>query len=64
MTTIKDAIDDLFNHPQLPSGEAVDRHFAPGFRQRTNGAWDERSTFLARIDDLREVVVHRPGRAR
>lgn len=58
MTTIKDAVEDLFNHQTLSVEEAVDRHYAPSFRQRTNGTWDERPAFLARIAGLREVVDH------
>ncbi len=58
MTTIKSAIDDLLNNQQLPADEAVDLHFAPTFRQRTNGDWDDRAGFLARIVDLRKVVEH------
>ncbi|MCJ9709791.1 nuclear transport factor 2 family protein [Bordetella hinzii] len=58
MTTIKDAINDLFNAPQFTTEEAVDRHFGPVFRQRVNGTWDDRSGFLARMDRLRETVAH------
>ncbi|MCQ4206929.1 nuclear transport factor 2 family protein [Streptomyces longispororuber] len=58
MTTLKDAIDDLFNNRRLAADEAVDRHFAPAFRQRVNGTWDDRSGFLARVVQLRESVEH------
>ncbi len=58
MTTIKDAINDLFNNQQLPAEEAVDRHYGPTFRQRTNGSWDDRPGFLARVIDFRKVVEH------
>lgn len=58
MTTIKDAFNDLLNDHELPTDEAVDRHFAPTFRQRTNGTWAGRAAFLARIVDLRKVVEH------
>lgn len=58
MTTIKDAVDDLFNNHQLAPEEAVDRHYGPTFRQRTNGTWDDRPRFLARIVELRKVVQH------
>lgn len=58
MTTIKDAVDDLFNHQQLPAEEAVDRHYGPTFRQRTNGSWEDRPGFVARIVHLRNVVEH------
>lgn len=58
MTTIKDAVEDLLNNRQLTAEEAVDRHFGPTFRQRTNGSWDDRPAFLARIVLLREAVEH------
>jgi hypothetical protein len=58
MTTIKDAVEDLLNNLQLTADEAVERHFDPTFRQRTNGSWDDRPAFLARIVLLRELVAH------
>ncbi|MFI0901125.1 nuclear transport factor 2 family protein [Streptomyces sp. NPDC020983] len=58
MTTVKAAIDDLFNNPQLSADEAVARHFAPSFRQRVDGSWDDRPGFLARVVRLRGTVAH------
>jgi hypothetical protein len=58
MSTIKEAIEDLFNNPQLSADEAIDRHFGPDFRQRTNGSWDDRPAFFARMVDFREIVKH------
>jgi hypothetical protein len=58
VTAIKDAVEDLLNHQRITVDEAVDRHFSPTFRQRTNGRWDDRAGFLARIVLLREVVEH------
>lgn len=55
MGTIKDAIDDMFNN-ELTVEEAVERHFDPFFRQRVNGIWVDRSTFLAHIVSLRETL--------
>ena len=56
MSTLKDAIHDLFNDPSLTADDAIDRHFAPGFRQRSNGYWDERAAFRVRMLLLRDVV--------
>ncbi|MGW4803518.1 nuclear transport factor 2 family protein [Kitasatospora sp. NPDC004272] len=56
MSTLKDAVDDLFNNRRLPAHEAVDRHFAPAFRQRVDGSWVDRAGFLARVVRLREAV--------
>lgn len=58
MTSIKDAVEDLLNNRQLSVDEAVDRHFGPTFCQRTNGSWDDRAAFVARIVLFREVVEH------
>lgn len=58
MSTIKEAVEDLFNNLQLSADEAIDRHFGPGFRQRTNGRWDDRPAFSERIAHLREVVQY------
>ena len=58
MTTIKDAVEDLFNNRQLSAEEAVDRHYASSFRQRINGNWDDRAGLLARVIELREVIAH------
>jgi len=57
MNTLKEAIEDLLNNRELTVDEATDKHFAPDFRQRTNGSWDERVTVIARITDLREVIA-------
>jgi len=58
MSTIKEAVEDILNNRQSTADEAIDRHFGPGFRQRTNGRWDDRATFRARIVALREVIEH------
>lgn len=58
MTTIKEAVEDLLNNRQLTVDKAVDRHLGPTFRQRTNGHWDDRTAFRARITLLREVAEH------
>ena len=58
MTSLKDAVEDLLDRSHLSVEQAADRHVAPGFRQRTNGHWDDRATFVARIAQLREIVEH------
>lgn len=58
MSTIKLAVDDLLNNRELTAAEALDRHFGPTFRQRTNGSWEDRAAVLARIVQFREVVEH------
>ncbi|MGW2376198.1 MULTISPECIES: nuclear transport factor 2 family protein [Kitasatospora] len=56
-TDIATALTDLLFTPGLDLDEAVDRHFAPDYRQRTDGRWDDRQDFLAHIAHLRTVVA-------
>ncbi|MFI6151734.1 nuclear transport factor 2 family protein [Kitasatospora sp. NPDC051170] len=57
MTDIATALTDLLLTPGLPLDEALDRHFAPDYRQRTDGSWADRAEFAAHIAHLREIVV-------
>ncbi|MEU8463459.1 nuclear transport factor 2 family protein [Streptomyces sp. NPDC029003] len=56
-TGISAALTDLLLSPGLDLHEAADRHFAPDYRQRTDGRWDDRDAFLTHIAHLREVVA-------
>jgi hypothetical protein len=56
-TDIAAALNDLLFDPALALVEAADRHFAPDYRQRTNGSWDDRAGFLEHIAHLRTVVA-------
>lgn len=56
-TDIASALTDLLLTPELPLAEAVDRHFAPEYRQRTDGRWDDRDAFTEHIAHLRQLVV-------
>jgi hypothetical protein len=58
MTTLKDALADLLQNPGLSVDEAAARHISPDFRQRTNGQWDDRVGFLARIAHVRSETRH------
>ncbi|WP_268984045.1 nuclear transport factor 2 family protein [Streptomyces fuscigenes] len=51
------ALDDLIFNPGLTVEEAADRHFTPGYRQRTDGTWDDRAGFVEHIGHLRTVVA-------
>ncbi|SEM08833.1 nuclear transport factor 2 family protein [Streptacidiphilus jiangxiensis] len=57
-TDITTALTDLLFTPGLDLDTAVDRHFAPDYRQRTDGRWDDRGQFLTHIAHLRDVVAH------
>ncbi|GAA4984060.1 nuclear transport factor 2 family protein [Kitasatospora paranensis] len=56
-TDIRAALTDLLFTPGLDLDEAADRHFAPDYRQRTDGDWADRTEFLAHIAHLRTVVA-------
>lgn len=56
-TDIATAMTDLLLTPGLDLHEAADRHFAPDYRQRTDGEWADRAEFLQHIAHLRTVVA-------
>jgi hypothetical protein len=56
VTTIDAALRDLLNEPTISLDDAIDRHFVPGYRQRTNGSWDDRAGFAEHIAHLRNIV--------
>ncbi|MFJ3793151.1 nuclear transport factor 2 family protein [Kitasatospora sp. NPDC090091] len=56
-TDIRAALTDLLFTPGLDLDEAADRHFAPDYRQRTDGDWADRAEFLTHIAHLRKVVA-------
>ncbi|MFD8706558.1 nuclear transport factor 2 family protein [Kitasatospora sp. NPDC059648] len=56
-TNVNAALTDLLLTPGLTLDEAADRHFAPDYRQRTDGHWADREEFLAHITHLRTVVA-------
>lgn len=58
MHALKAAVEDLLNHRQLSVEDAMDRHFSPTFRQRTNGIWEDRAAVLQRIAQLRSTLRH------
>lgn len=56
-TGIEAALGDLlFNH-DITLEEAAERHFTPGYRQRTDGDWADRAEFLDHISHLRGIVA-------
>lgn len=56
-TRIDAALTDLLFNAELPLDEAIDRHFAPDYRQRTDGSWADRTEFAEHIAHLRTVVA-------
>ncbi|MFG3281281.1 nuclear transport factor 2 family protein [Streptomyces sp. NPDC048111] len=56
-TGIEAALNDLLFNRDITLDEAADRHFAPDYRQRTDGAWADRAEFLDHIGHLRGIVA-------
>ncbi|WP_405533219.1 nuclear transport factor 2 family protein [Streptomyces avidinii] len=57
-TGISAALTDLLLSRDLTVEEAADLHFAPEYRQRTDGEWADRAGFIEHITHLRGVVDH------
>ncbi|KOV56982.1 nuclear transport factor 2 family protein [Streptomyces sp. MMG1121] len=55
-TDITRAINDLLFTPGLDLAEALDRHFTPDYRQRTDGVWSDRTSFAQHMTRLRSLV--------
>ncbi|QES53008.1 hypothetical protein DEJ51_00970 [Streptomyces venezuelae] len=55
-TDITRALHDLLFTPDLGLTEAVDRHFTPDYRQRTNGVWSDRAGFVQHMTRLRTLI--------
>ncbi|MFG2977012.1 nuclear transport factor 2 family protein [Streptomyces sp. NPDC048331] len=55
-TDITRAINDLLFTPGVDLTEAVDRHFTPDYRQRTNGVWSDLASFTQHMTRLRSLI--------
>ncbi|MGA5560672.1 nuclear transport factor 2 family protein [Streptomyces platensis] len=55
-TGIEAALNDLLFASDLTVQDAADRHFAPEYRQRTDGEWIDRAGFVEHIAHLRTLV--------
>jgi hypothetical protein len=56
-TGIEAALGDLLFNRDITLEEAAERHFTPGYRQRTDGKWADRAEFLDHISHLRGIVA-------
>ncbi|WP_336049860.1 nuclear transport factor 2 family protein [Streptomyces sp. CA2R101] len=56
-TGIEAAMNDLLFNSEITLQEAADRHFAPEYRQRTDGEWADRAEFLEHITHVRSLVA-------
>ncbi|MGA6173384.1 nuclear transport factor 2 family protein [Streptomyces sp. NPDC012600] len=55
-TDITRALNDLLFTPGGDLAAAVERHFAPDYRQRTNGVWSDREGFVQHMTRLRSLI--------
>jgi hypothetical protein len=53
MTRIQTVVEDFLGDDALTIEQAADRHYGPGFRQRTNGKWANRTDVLNTLGALR-----------
>lgn len=58
MNLIKAMVDDVFDRRDVTVSDALDRHVSRAFRQRTDGAWEDRSAVVKRLETVREVAKH------
>ncbi|MDF3293251.1 nuclear transport factor 2 family protein [Streptomyces silvisoli] len=56
-TGVAAAMTDLIFNTDITVEEAADRHFTPGYRQRTDGQWADRAGFIEHITHLRTLVA-------
>lgn len=56
-TCMQAALTDLLLTPNLELHDAVERHFTPKYRQRTDGQWSTREEFVEHIAHLRTIVA-------
>lgn len=56
-TGIQAALTDLIFSKDLTVEQAADRHFAPDYRQRTDGQWADRAGFVEHIAHVRSLVA-------
>ena len=57
-TGIAPALNDLLLNRSMDLDGAIDKHFAPYYRQRTDGVWSNCAEFAEHIAHLRAVVSH------
>ncbi|MEM9635897.1 MAG: nuclear transport factor 2 family protein [Pseudomonadota bacterium] len=56
-TSIFATLDDILNQQQILLEDVLDRHFSDDYRQRTNGHWSDRESFMQHASKLREIVA-------
>jgi hypothetical protein len=56
MTGMAAVLDELLNERDTPVAEVMNRHFAPGYRQRTDGVWADRDQVERNLTRIRAAL--------
>ncbi len=56
MSDIKVVLHDVLNEQSTPLTQVMDRHFSVDYRQRTDGAWEDRAGVTEHFAHLRSMV--------
>lgn len=57
MISITDVLDEILNQQQMPLDVIINRYFSPGYRQRTDNAWEDLDGFNQHARKLREIIA-------
>ncbi|MCL6722930.1 nuclear transport factor 2 family protein [Klebsiella sp. T2.Ur] len=57
MITITTVLDEIINQQELPLELILNRHFSPGYRQRTDNEWEGLDGFAQHARKLREIIA-------
>ena len=56
MRSMATVLDELLNERETPLDEVMARHFAPDYRQRTDGAWSGWSEVAQNLAGIRTMI--------
>ncbi|WRH13328.1 nuclear transport factor 2 family protein [Pantoea sp. JZ2] len=56
MISIANVLDEIINQQEIPLEEILNRHFSPGYRQRTDNEWGSLDSFAHHARKLREII--------
>ncbi len=55
---MRNLLSDLLNHHHIPLDDVMNAYLSGGYRQRTNGTWEDRQAVGQHFEHLRAVVDH------
>ena len=57
MISITNVLDELINQQETALEVILNRHFSPGYRQRTDNEWEGLDSFARHAGKLREIIA-------